>query len=424
MTRYDETVRFSGKEVNGVLTPPPSKSHTHRAFFLASLSSKECVIANALNSQDTRATLGAAAAIGADVRRCGHDIRISNKNPHAPSGTVDAENSGTTMRLFTGIASMFGSPVTVTGDESLRSRPMGPLLDALSEMGVRCTSDNGRAPVTVCGPNRGGNVSIRGDISSQFVSSLMIAAPMLPDDTVIGIKGGLSSRPYVDITANMMQRFGSDVHIRGGNISVRGGTGYDGCDVVIPSDMSSAAFPLVAGALRGSVTVRNIDMDDPQGDKMIVGILRDAGADIILKGNEITSSSADLNGIDVNMGDIPDLFPIVAVLLSTAKGSSRLYGAPQLRFKESDRIKATVNMLSALGASVTETDDGCVINGVRRLKGGAMEHHEDHRILMAGAVASLICNDPVTMRKSNCYDISYPLFTEHMKKLGIDAEVQ
>jgi 3-phosphoshikimate 1-carboxyvinyltransferase len=127
--------------------------------------------------------------------------------------------------------------------------------------------------------------------------------------------------------------------------------------------------------------------------------------------------------MDVDMSDIPDLFPIVAVLLSTADGKSRLYGAPQLRFKESDRIKATVNMLSALGADIAETDDGCSIKGVKRLSGGEIEHHEDHRILMSAAVASLMCDDEVVMRKSNCYDISYPLFIEHVKRLGIGTEV-
>jgi len=387
------------------------------------MSSEECVITNSLNSQDTRATLNAAEAIGADVRRCCDNIKIINKGLHAPGDIVDAENSGTTLRLFTGIASMFDSPVTMTGDASLRSRPMGPLLDALTEMGVVCTSDNGKAPVTVRGPNRGGDVNIRGDVSSQFISSLMMVAPMLPDDTRIHIKGNLSSRPYIDITANMMERFGSDVVLGDNYIHISGGTGYKGCDVDVPSDMSSAAFPLVAGALGGSVTVRNVDMNDPQGDKRIVDILEDVGADVSVNGNEITSSSGTLRSMDVDMNDIPDLFPIVAVLLSTAPGRSRLYGAPQLRFKESDRITATVNMLSALGANIAETDDGCIVDGVERLKGGTIEHHEDHRILMAAAVASLLCDNEVMMKRSNCYDVSYPLFLEHMKRLGMKVDV-
>jgi len=336
---------------------------------------------------------------------------------------VDAENSGTTMRLFASIASIFDSPVTITGDESLRSRPMGPLLDALGQMGVECSSNDGKAPITVHGPNKGGDVRIRGDVSSQFISSLMITAPMLSNDTVIRIDGGLSSKPYVDITANMMRRFGADVTFAENDIRVLGGAGYSGCDIVIPSDMSSAAFPLVAGALNGSVTARQIDMSDPQGDKMIVDILRDAGASVDVYDDKVTSSSCELRSLDVDMNDIPDLFPIVAVLLSTAKGKSRLYGAPQLRFKESDRIKATVNMLSALGSDIKETDDGCVINGVVRLKGGTIEHHEDHRILMAAAVASLVADGDVSMVSSNCYDVSYPLFLGHMKRLGMKMEV-
>ncbi|MDR0778016.1 MAG: 3-phosphoshikimate 1-carboxyvinyltransferase [Methanomassiliicoccaceae archaeon] len=419
----NDVMRFSGGTVKGLITPPPSKSHTHRAFLLSALSSKECKIMNSLNSQDTRATLKAAEAIGADVKILCASVKICNKGLRVPENIVDAENSGTTMRLFTGIASIFDSPVTITGDGSLRSRPMGPLLDALTSMNVKCTSDDGKAPVTICGPNKGGDVNIRGNVSSQFISSLMMVAPMLPNDTNIHIEGTLSSRPYVNITADMMKRFGAGVVINGNDISVPGGTGYKGCDITIPSDMSSAAFPLTAGALGGSVTVRNIDMNDPQGDKMIVEILKNAGAYVSENGDEITASAGMLKGADIDMSDIPDLFPIVAVLLSTAKGKSRLYGAPQLRFKESDRIKATVNMLSALGADIAETDDGCVMNGIKKLKGGEIEHLEDHRILMAAAVASLVCDNPVTMRKSNCYDISYPLFIEHMKRLGVGTEV-
>jgi len=220
-----------------------------------------------------------------------------------------------------------------------------------------------------------------------------------------------------------MKKFGADVLLGENEICVCGGTGYKGCDVSIPSDMSSAAFPLVAGALGGSVIAKNIDMNDPQGDKRIVDILKEAGADVSVSGNEIRSSFGKLKALDVDMNDIPDLFPIVAVLLSTAKGKSRLHGAPQLRFKESDRITATVNMLSALGADITGTHDGCVINGVERLKGGIVEHHEDHRIFMAAAVASLVCDNEVMMRYSSCYDISYPLFLEHMKRLGLKTEV-
>jgi len=418
----EETIRFSGDTAKGKVTPPPSKSHTHRAFFLSALSSGPCAISNALDSRDTRATLNIARSMGSDVKILRDKIKIENKGLRAPSGIADADNSGTTMRLFTGIASMFDSPVTITGDASLRSRPMMPLLDSLSQMGVECTSDNGRAPVTIRGPNKGGNVSVLGSMSSQFVSSLMIVSPMLLNDTNIRIDGNLSSRPYVDITAHMMRRFGSDVDVLENRIRIRGGTGYKGCDAVIPSDMSSAAFPLVAGALGGSVTVNKMDMNDPQGDKRIVDILRDAGARVTVSGDRITSSSGDLNGIDVDMGDIPDLFPVTAVLMSTAKGRSRLYGAPQLRFKESDRISATVDMLSSLGADITATDDGCIINGVRSLKGGKIEHHEDHRIFMAAAVAALVSDDEVTMRKSNCYDVSYPLFIEHMKRLGLRTE--
>jgi len=414
-------ISFSGKSVSGRMIPPPSKSQTHRAFFLSALSSRECGIGNALDSDDTRSTLNAVRAIGADVSVTDDMTTIRNERIHAPEHTVDAGNSGTTMRLFTGIASMFGSPVTITGDASLRTRPMGPLLDALSEMNVKCSSHGGKAPVTIRGPNAGGTVHVRGSVSSQFISSLMIAAPMFGSDTEILIEGSILSRPYIKMTASVMERFGGSAEFQGDTVYVKGGTGYKGCDLTVPADMSSAAYLLAAGALGGCVTAGNTDMNDPQGDRKIVDILKEIGSDVTVTDSGVTASRGRLDAADVDMHDIPDLFPITAVLLSTAKGTSRLYGAPHLRFKESDRIDAVVNMLNALGADTTGTEDGCIIRGVKKLKGGYIEHRSDHRIMMSAAVASLVCEGSVSMEDSNCYDVSYPSFIDHMKRMGMNV---
>ena len=411
---------FSGSAVRGRVSPPASKSHTHRAFFLSSLANGKSLITNPLLSADTLSTLNSIRSIGASVWKGCSGIQITGGNLHPPTVEVDTENSGTTMRLLAGISSMFSDRVTITGDDSLKKRPMSELLNALGQMGVECSSDEGYPPVTVKGPNHGGDVSIDGNISSQYISSLMIVAPMLDRDTKITIRGGLVSRPYLDITSHMMSLFGADVNIEDHEIVIRNG-GYSPCNYSVPADFSSAAFPLVAGALAGTVSVTGMDLDDPQGDKEIVNILRGAGASISVDKDTVTSERGELRGMDLDIGDNPDLFPILAVLFSTADGTTRLYGAPQLRFKESDRIDTTVRMLRTIGADIEGTDDGCIIHGVRKLKGGEIDNANDHRIMMAAAVASLVSESPITMNNAECCSVSYPMFPDHMRRLGMSV---
>ena len=333
---------FHGGSLDGTVSPPPSKSHTHRAFFLASMAGGRSRITNALLSADTKATLAACRAMGAAVVEDGDAEVITGGDLHTP-GHVDAENSGTTMRIFSGICSMFDGETTITGDESLRKRPMGPLLEALEANGTTCSSQNGLP----------GRVSIDGGVSSQFITSLLMVSPMLEADSEITVTGSMVSAPYLDVTVHMMHLFGAEAERDGNVFRIRGGTGYRPYDYMIPADFSSAAFPMVAGALGGRVTVTGMDMDDPQGDKAIVGILKAAGADVRVDGTSITVTRSALKGCNVDMGDVPDLFPITAVLLSTAEGDSRLYGAPQLKFKESNRIETVVNMINAITRGTT-----------------------------------------------------------------------
>lgn len=414
-------LEFGGGHAEGTVSPPPSKSHTHRAFFIAGMAAGSSRISNPLMSEDTRATLSAMRATGAEISVGEEDVRIDGGLMRPPAGTVDVLNSGTTMRIFTGIASLFGVPVTITGDESIKKRPMWPLLDALTSMGVSCESRNGFPPITITGPNRGGDVRIDGSVSSQFVSSVMLAAPMTEKGARIHVGGKLISVPYVRITESLMRRFGGDVRLSGDLIEIAG-KGYTAGDYTVPADFSSAAFPLVAGALGGRVTAKGLDLTDAQGDKAITDIISRAGGRISSSGDSVTSEKGELEAIDVNMADTPDLFPVVAVLLSTAGGTSRLYGAPHLRFKESDRIESTVNMINALGGDAAGTEDGCIIRGKARLKGGTIDHLDDHRIMMAAAVASLVCDGPVSMRDTGCHAVSYPDFMEQMMSLGMKVK--
>ena len=416
------SMSFHGGKMKGVVSPPPSKSHTHRAFLLAAMAKGESVITNPLMSADTKDTLKACKAMGAEVYESSNSVTIHGGDLHAPDCIVDTGNSGTTMRLYTGICSMFDSDVTITGDESLRKRPMGPLLDALSQAGVTCTSNNGLPPVTLKGPNNGGTIHIDGGVSSQYISSLMLVSPMLSSNTDIIVDGNMVSTPYLDVTSNMMCLFGAKVSRKDNVFSIEGNIGYTPCDYSVPSDFSSAAFPLVAGALGGEVTVTGMDMSDPQGDKAIIDIIRQCGCEVDIDDTRITSRSGHIRGCDIDLGMVPDLFPITAILLATAEGDSRLYGAPQLKYKESNRIETVVNLINSIGGSAEGTDDGCIIHGTPRLKGGRIAHRGDHRLMMCAAIASLVCDGPVIMDDVECCAVSYPDFLDQMKSLGMIME--
>ena len=413
---------FRGGRAEGKVSPPPSKSHTHRAIIMSALSEGRCEVSSPLISFDTRATMDAVRAMGAVVTEREGSVTVECESIHAPDRTIDVMNSGTTMRLMTGISSLFSEKVVLTGDSSIQKRPMGPLLDSLSAAGVECSSNGGKPPVEVRGPITGSELVIDGGVSSQFVSSLIMSSPLTGRPTDVRITGHLVSKPYIDITTSMMGKFGVEV-TEEGNVFHAEPQHYRPTDYRVPADFSSSAFPLVAGGIAGRVTARGMDMSDPQGDRKIIDVLKEAGCDVEVSGDEVTcSNTGRLEGAEIDMGDIPDLFPVVAVLLSTAKGRSRLYGAPHLRFKESDRIALTENMLRTLGADICGTEDGCVIEGVERLHGGRIEHNGDHRMMMAAAVASLVSDGPVSMENDACWNVSYPGFPEQMRSIGMDIE--
>ena len=417
-------ISFNGGRTEGRVSPPPSKSHTHRAIIMSALSGGGCRIGNPLLSFDTRSTMDAVRSMGAEVTEGDGYVDVCCPSLHAPDRPIDVGNSGTTLRLMTGIASLFGSETVLDGDESIRKRPMGPLLEALSACGAACSSADGRPPVRIRGPITSDSIGIDGSMSSQFVSSAIMAAPLTERGMEVRIKGELVSRPYVDITIHMMGRFGVSVEETEHGFRIPRQR-YSPTDYRVPADFSSAAFPLVAGALGGCVTVDGMDLADPQGDKRIIDVLRAAGAEVSVSGEEVTCRRTGRPvAVDVDMSDIPDLFPVVAVLLSTADGTSRLYGAPHLRFKESDRIALTERMLTALGADIRGTEDGCVISGVERLRGGRVEHNGDHRMLMAAAVASLVADGPVEMEDDGCWNVSYPGFPEQMRSLGVSVRTR
>jgi 3-phosphoshikimate 1-carboxyvinyltransferase len=407
--------------VSGAIRASPSKSYTHRAMVLAALSGGPCRIARPLRAEDTDATIDGLRSFGAEVGSQGDDMDVHASSLKSPGEAIDAKNSGTTLRLLTGVAALLDGVTTLTGDASLQRRPMDPLIQALNGLGaqVRSLGTKGRPPVEVRGVLRGGLASLPGEVSSQFLSTLLIACPLARGDSTIRVLPPRRSEPYLEMTRHMIRSFHGEVEGDPDGFRIRGGQSYRPADFEVPGDFSSAAFPLAAAAMTGGdVTVSGLDFEMPQGDSRIVEHLRSFGAEVQVSGDRVRVQGGPLVGQTIDVGDTPDLFPVLAVLATQAEGQTRFVNGTHLRFKESDRIESIVSVLTALGAHAKATADGCVVSGPSRLIGRPIDSRGDHRILMAAAVAGLVAHGFVDISDPWCFRVSYPSFLEDMCSLG------
>lgn len=414
-----EIVGASG--IGGIVIAPPSKSYTHRVFIIASLAQGESVIENPLLAGDTLSTLNAMRAFGVNIEEkenviingCGGKLET-------PKSEIDCGNSGTTIRLVSGVAALDGT-VTLTGDESVQTRPMGPLLDALGELGVKTSSSDGKAPVTIEGGSfKGGDVGIRGDVSSQFISSLLISAPYAEKDVKIKITTPLKSRPYVDMTRDIMEKFGVSVEGDYKTFEIKARQKYTGTNYRVEGDYSSASYFFALAALTGSrITVGNLNPESKQADRVILDILRDMGAEVRVKENEVTVEGNSLTGIEVDLGDAPDLLPTVAALGCRARGETVIKNVGHARYKETDRLAACTKEYKKFGVKVNEYKDGMSITGASELIGSEVRSYKDHRMAMALAVLGACAKGKTVIDEAECITISFPGFFEALKKLGL-----
>jgi len=413
--------------IKGRVRAPPSKSHTHRALVLASLCDGPVVVKEPLISDDTKATIGAINAFGSSVERKDDGSIIVRGALAKPKAIIDAGGSGTTIRLMTGIAGLVDGSTTLTGNESLRRRPMAPLLSAMESLGARTGSRNGCPPVEVRGRMRGGSASIAGGVSSQFVSSLMIAGSQTEMGLELEVEGELASRPYVEVTKAMLTHFGIRSECSGSVVRVEGSQVLKAKDYTIPGDFSSASFTLCAGAVavHGSkVTVDNLG-DMLQADARVVDILKAFGAKVQVKGEEVTvEGTGGLEGTEVDLKDSPDLFPVLCIVAARARGHSILRGAGHLRFKESDRVDAMHRLLTAVGVRSEPLEDGIEVHGTGWIRGGTIQHLDDHRVAMAGAIAGIASEQGVTVPGTEAVEKSYPGFFEDLRRIGARVEVE
>lgn len=396
-------VEIENSILNGSVIIPPSKSAAHRALICSFLAG-EGSVSPIIDSNDMKATVGVINAI---------------KNDEA---VLDCIESGSTLRFMIPVAASLGKDVTFVGQGRLPSRPIGEYLELLPIHNVKLESDGG-LPLKVSGKLTNGSYEVNGDVSSQYITGLLLALANLDGDSAIVLKTPLQSKPYVDMTVKVMADYGVSVKETDFGYLIKGGQSFKKLDYIVEGDWSQAAFFLVSGAIGGSVEVKGLDHSSTQGDKAIVDVLKGFGAKIELTDDSVICTADELNGFDVDATDIPDLVPIISVLASYAKGRTVISGAERLRFKESDRIESVVTNLKAMGVDVEETPDGMIINGGKALTGASLKGYNDHRIVMAFSVAGLFADGKTVIDDAQSIKKSYPTFFDDYNSLGGKANV-
>jgi len=415
------TCKIEKSQLNGEIVCPPSKSYTHRAIFLAALSDGKSIVKDALYSSDTRATIDACKTFGVDVHESGDIISIDNSiNLEGEGGIIDVVNSGTTIRIATAIAAISPNKTILSGDSSIKKRPMKPLLDSLESLGAKCISDDGKPPITVSGTIKGGEVKIIGDVSSQFISALLIIAPRLQNGLELNIEGNIVSKPYIDSTIASMEKFGVEVETieKYKKYKIEYQT-YKPTEFSIPSDFSNLALLLSATVLVGNDVSIKISMGDlPQGDELFIDILEKMGVIVTLKNNIISlKTPAKLDGGKFDLGNTPDLLPPLAILILKSQNPIWIYNVAHARFKETDRIKIIAREIKKIGIRVEEKDDGIILYPPENITSAQLDSENDHRLFMAFCICGMhIGGCEVTNPDS--VEVSYPNFISDLSKIG------
>jgi len=369
-------------------------------------------------SDDIDATAACLSALGAEISYSwGEGFSVKPVKPGGEA-VLDCGESGSTLRFMLPICCALGAQAELHMRGRLPSRPMSPLLEELAAHG--CIFDGvGGSPLKTSGKLRGGEFNLPGNVTSQFISGLLFALPLLDGDSRLNVAGKLESEPYIDMTLDALRAFGIGIKCGDGYYAVRGGQKYCSPGTVdVEGDWSNAAFWLCAGAVgNGGVTCTGLNPDSKQGDMAVLELLKRFGAGVTYGDGTAAVSPAALRAIRIDAGDTPDLVPVLAAVASVAHGETVIYNAGRLRIKESDRLHTVTETLRALGADITETADGLTINGKQSLRGGTVSSFGDHRIAMTAAVTSRVCGGMVTIEGAEAVDKSYPGFWDDFEAL-------
>ena len=414
-------------KISGYVNCPPNKSYTHRAIFLAALAGNNSKVKNVLFSDDTLATIEACKKFGAKLQQKNSSIIVETSiRTDIEVSEVNAENSGTTIRIASGIASLFSKEIVLTGDASLKKRPMQPLLDALQNIGADCNSTDGKPPIRITGKILGGEITIPGNFSSQFISALLICAPLTEKGINLVIEGNLVSKPYLDATIATMRKFGVNVQtlIPYKRYSVPPQI-YSSTTFDVPIDFSSLALLLSATVLNGeNFRIRGNIGNLPQGDEVFIDILEQLGASVSINEQEIIVQSPEkLNGGRFDLSNSPDLLPPLAILALKTSKPIEIVNVEHARLKETDRIAILSRELIKIGIKVQEKKDGLILDYPEELKSAELNSENDHRLFMAFCIAGMYVGN-CTVTDPESVSVSYPNFIQDMNKCGAKIKVQ
>lgn len=410
-------ITITPQKLSGTLPAIASKSEAHRLLICAALADTETELEISGGSVDIEATASCLSALGAGIEAAGESrLRVTPLRGAPSRGAIlDCVESGSTLRFLLPVAAALGAECRFTGSGRLPSRPLAPLPQLLRSHGASLDSD--RIPLKLGGKLKGGGFSLPGNISSQFFTGLLLALPLAGGGEVVA-ESPLESRGYVDITLAAMRLFGVDVAESEGRYLVPAHPYLSPGAASAGGDWSNAAFWLCLGALSGPISVTGLDINSVQGDRAVLKILREFGADVTVSGGTVTVSGGNLRGIDIDASDIPDLIPVLSVVSAAATGVTKIFNAQRLRLKESDRLGAICENLALLGADIEETEDGLLMRGGRPLRGGCVSGWGDHRMVMSSAVAAQLCEGPVTITGCEAVSKSYPNFFSDLEILG------
>lgn len=421
------TVIIEPSSLHGVMRLPPSKSQTIRAIVFAALARGKSIIIDPLFSPDTEAIVRAATAFGATVRVMPPTIvveGIGGKVQGLKAERLDVGNSGLTLRFAAAIAAQSQDPLLITGDQSIQQlRPIGSLAEAIVQLGGKVTylQREGFAPCIIQGPIHAGDVVMNGD-DSQPVSALLLSLALMDGVSTVTVHN-LRERPWVNLTVSWLRSFGITVLEDGDRFTVHGGGVIDGFTKQIPGDLSALAFPLAAALMTPSdILIEQVDLDDMQGDKIVVEYVKAMGARVEVTGKCLhVVGPQQLHGIDIDVDAAVDALPILAVLGTYASGTTQLSNAASCRWKESDRLYTMARSLSCMGADVLERPDGLIVTK-SKLHGASLSSFNDHRIAMALTVAGMVAEGKTAVQHAECVEKSFPSFFSSLKALGAKVD--
>lgn len=448
-------VLIKPKHLKGIVKAIPSKSFLHRALICSALCRGESTISNVIFSEDIIATIEALRAIGANVEINDSTLIVKGLNQHQQSINgnysekdilkftkedeapikINCNESGSTLRFLIPIITALGFKAELVGNGRLPVRPINTYYKIFEESGISYSHPEGKSlPLKLEGKLKSGNYKIFGDVSSQYITGLLLALPICEGDSTLEILPPFESRAYVDITISVMKAFGirleEEIENNISKFTIYGNQSYTNCKYEIEGDWSQVSPWLCAGAINGEIEIYGLNTNSLQGDMEIIGILKKFGAEVKeydktiknngadIKVNVVAVSKGELQGITIDAGQIPDIIPIIAVVAAIANGVTRIDNCGRLRFKESDRLEATAEMLSKLGADVKIDCDSLIINGKPQLEGGHVNSYKDHRIVMAASIAALRCKNPVRVDGYNAINKSYPKYFKDYLSLG------